>query len=77
MTNITDKEATVLKALFNEHEGTLDFGAMVYLDNAIDTTDKTTRGVLGSLEKKGLYAPEDGYAWGIITTAGLEVAKTL
>lgn len=38
----------------------------VYIDNVIDTTDKSVRGVLGSLEKKGLYMSSDEYAWGFV-----------
>lgn len=64
-TTLTEKETTVLTALRGEqYEDEVDGFGMVYLDNAINTTDKTVRGVLGSLTKKGLYQEEDGFAWG-------------
>ena len=69
---LTQKEVQVLKALQKLHDESYDEMpgfSLVYLDNGINTEDKTTRGVLGSLEKKGYYVPEDGYAWGWVKNA--------
>lgn len=65
--NLTNNETNVLDKLVNgydENDGMRDGWKLLYLDNYIDTSDKTVRGTLGSLAKKGLYEEEDGYAFG-------------
>jgi hypothetical protein len=72
MTALTTNELNVLNALrgighesVEEYPDGRRFGH-VYLDNGIDTTDRSTLGTLASLEKKGYYEPVDGYAWGAV-----------
>ena len=67
---LTESETKVwedLKSGYDEGDDR-DGWRLVYLDNVINTSDKSVRGVLGSLEKKGLYEREDGYAWGSVKT---------
>lgn len=72
MQDLTPNEIAVLNALRNiGHESVEEYNdgrrfGHVYLDNGIDTTDKSVRGTLGSLTKKGYYYEVDGYAWGAV-----------
>lgn len=75
--DLTAKETTALEALRRSAEGntTLDSDGTtwyeIYLDNAkpFEWDGKTWAGVLGSLEKKGLYRTIDNYAWGEVREA--------
>jgi hypothetical protein len=74
MTKLTGLEANILEALRSNGEYESSAGWLaVYLDNAYATASRTLRisphswaGVLSSLERKGLYKTEDGYAWGYV-----------
>lgn len=70
--DLTAKETIALESLRRNMDSstTLDSDGTtwhdVYLDNAkpFGWDGKTWSGVLGSLEKKGLYRVVDGFAWG-------------
>jgi hypothetical protein len=64
--SLTDNERNVIADLRSGVESEDDGWGTVYLDNVIDTTDKSVRSTLGSLKKKGMYQVEDGYAFGRI-----------
>ena len=52
--NLTANENTVLEAMrggYDESDGDREGWKMIYLDNSIDTTDKSVRATLGSLEQ--------------------------
>jgi hypothetical protein len=69
MTNLTQNEQNVVDALRAAHgEDEMDGMKLVYLDNALDLSNRSVVATLGSLEKKGYYMTEDGYAWGWVKT---------
>jgi hypothetical protein len=72
MTNLTQNEIETLNLLRREQEtGDLGDGfGHVYLDNAVNTKDRSVLGTLASLDKKGYYYQVDGYAWGAVKLEG-------
>lgn len=76
---LTENEATALESLRRNREGRQDTGwCTVYLDNAKPAawTGNQWAAVLGSLERKGLYRVDDGYAWGDVYVPVEEEATT-